>query len=118
MGLVSVNEMISANESGIGRIWARTSASPPIPANCYDLQTSIVGTWRGGPELQTFEAGGRYTSGERSGSWRMPSNGRLTIHTAQTGDVSYYFAQLSDTTAMMFATGEAQHASSLSRITP
>ena len=115
IGLVSVNEMISADESGIGHAWSRTSISPPIPAACYAVRTSVVGTWNGGPEVQTVEADGRYAAGERTGTWHMPSNGHLTIHTTETGDVAYYFAQLSDTTAMLLPIGEAQQASLLAR---
>jgi hypothetical protein len=114
VGLSDVNELISADESLIGHVSARISPAPPIPASCYDLRTSIVGTWLGGEVPEAFGRDDSYRAGDRTGTWSMPTSGHLTIRTS-TGTSERVFAQLSDTTAMSFEREDGAHVTLYSR---
>jgi hypothetical protein len=100
VGLTSLNELISADENLRGHVSGRISPPPSIPVDCYDVRTSIVGTWIGGAAPVTFERGAGYAAGDRIGIWSMPANGHLSIRIEPEGTTNHLFAQLSDTTAM------------------
>ncbi len=114
VGLTDVNELIAADEHMVGHVSSRISPPPSIPQRCYDLSTSIVGTWLGGEAPETFGADGTYRAGEEEGTWTMPSNGHVTLRT-QDGTHELMFAQLSDTTAMSFDRAAGARASLLTR---
>lgn len=116
VGLTSVNELISADESGVGHVSARVSPPPPIPDDCYDLRSMIVGTWLGSAQPQTFGRDSTWSSGDRAGAWSMPSHGHLAIRApVSAAAVNYLVAQLSDTTALAIEASDGSSARVLTR---
>jgi hypothetical protein len=78
LGLRDARTLLAIDPSRIGTLYDRRSEAPAMPDACFDLTTSIVGTWLGGPMPETYRADLTYQVAG-AGTYSFPQHGVLRL---------------------------------------